>query len=103
MAFSSVGCAKVLCRFTSSCTSLAPARARALAIESSNAALTALAFRLANFSNAANWFVASDRSASMLALVEAWICSGVTYIWISLISVGWVFFWALGAPQQNEF
>src|SRR5688500_11901579 len=102
MAFSIVGWAKVLCRFTSSCTSLAVARARALAMESSKAALTALALRLANFSHAANWLAASDRNASTLALVVAWICSGVTYICISLSNRFRVFVCAHVAPQQDQ-
>src|SRR4029450_7264969 len=71
-------------------TPFAPSSARVLAIESSNALLTALAWMPASFSRAANWVLATARNASTLALLAAWICSGVTYIGSRLLvpSVG---------------
>jgi hypothetical protein len=80
MAFSIAGVVSVLCRLTNSWTSFAPNSARVLVRLSSNADFTALAFRVASFSIAANWVAASERIVSTLALPAAWICSGVTYM-----------------------
>src|SRR6266513_3644110 len=83
MAFSIAGWVNAFCSVTNSCTSFALSSARVLATLSSNALFTALAWMFASFSSAANCVLATARSTSTLALLAAWICSGVTYIFLA--------------------
>jgi hypothetical protein len=76
IALSIAGWAKLACRLKNSWASFALASARALAMVSSKAPLSAVALSVASFSNAENWVLAAVSSASTLALLVLWISQG---------------------------
>src|SRR5712691_4845101 len=84
MAYSRVGWATAVFRLANSWMSFAPSNDLAWSTPSSNADLVALKFRADRRSKAANWELAKPRMASTPALFVAAICSGVTYMIISI-------------------